>query len=100
MGRLRTMSDEERRYRDGLAERIRGARRLGGLSVADVERRSGIHRNLLYGYEEAKGVPSPFSLDCLARALNVSPGRLLRGVKEPANNQEKTGESVQEGTER
>lgn len=79
---VRQISPEEREYRAQLAIRLHGARKARGWSLAELERRSGVSRVQLSGYESVRRTPFPFTLDRLARVLDVSPGWLLSGPKE------------------
>jgi transcriptional regulator with XRE-family HTH domain len=75
---------------DNLAEQIGKeidrARTVSGLTVSELHRRTGISRTVLQGYEAGRFKPGARELYLIARALSVSPNKLLFGrddVREP-----------------
>lgn len=82
----REISVEEREYREALAARLHAIRKARKLSLNEVARRADMDRVQLWGYERASSMPNPFTLDRLARALDVNPGLLLSGPKDARKN--------------
>lgn len=66
------------RYRAAsLAHSLRALRRDRGLSLSDTARASGVSKATLSGLEAGRGNPTLTTILGLARALEVSAGRLL-----------------------
>lgn len=61
----------------GLPDRLRTARERAGLSLRELEVRSGIHYQSLHRYEAGLVEPSAGKVALLARALGVSADWLL-----------------------
>jgi transcriptional regulator with XRE-family HTH domain len=66
-------------YRRELGDRLRRARVRLDWTRFRVANETGISVNSIMLYEAGEITPTSFSLDRLARALNVSPGWLLSG---------------------
>src|SRR5215510_14851414 len=69
----------KRRKAEGLARRLRRLRERRGLTPAELERRAGVPRQLVWGLEQATRTrPAPATLEKLAAALGVT-AEQLRG---------------------
>lgn len=64
--------------RDALLQAMKKA----GLSQIDLSRRTGIHRNTIWGLLAGKQQPSLSTVNALAATLNVSPFVLLMDIEE------------------
>lgn len=62
-----------------IGQRIREMRTKRGLSQYDLATAVGVRAQMVYRYEKALSRPSSDVLDKLAKALEVTPGWLLRG---------------------
>lgn len=55
-----------------LGQRLKFARTRRGLTMRDLEKATGVHRNSICKYEREEREPSFFAVTCLADGLKVS----------------------------
>lgn len=61
-------------------QNLRAARRAAKVSQEDLSRDSGVDRTAISTYERGRREPNLRTIVKLARALNVEPAELLRGL--------------------
>lgn len=66
----------------GSGDRLRAARKAKNMKVRTLAKRTGIHAQSIYNYEEETSVMSIATLLLLCEALDVTPNYLLRGDTE------------------
>lgn len=75
--RKREREPDESTYRGRLALRIRQRREQVGLTVAELAERCGVTTQTVYEWEWGRKALDWDRLPELAKALNISPGRLI-----------------------
>ena len=71
----------KRKVLEGFQERLTQAVFNSGLSLSEIERRSGVSHSSLSAYMTRDYSPTAFSLASLCRVLNVSADYLLFGKR-------------------
>lgn len=75
---IRAPSTDDPRVRGNLGRNLRRAREQRELTQEDVSERSGVHATEVSRIEAGKRDPRVSTLERLAKAVEVSPGELLR----------------------
>lgn len=67
--------------RELIGERIRQLRTALSLSQEELAEKSGLHRNYIGGIERGERNVALLNIVEIARALNVTPSELLKGIR-------------------